>query len=156
MDEKAKHSEYARTPRGERVLKNTCLATHKKIEHAQPLQKTKSAKNTPRMPFSGPGSALFGVLVLSSSFWPGSRPILPNLGRIRANVLFLEVLVQLFMLQKIHFFVHLRYVDISDPRPNWYLRRPVLTKSVRIGPAEAQRMPNPHTRIPHSKLYRFR
>ena len=36
------------------------------------------------MPFFGLGSAFFGFLMLSSSLWRDSRPILPNVGRFRA------------------------------------------------------------------------
>ena len=72
MDEKAKHAEYARKHMGGRVLKNICLATRKSLKNAQTLQKTKSPKNTPRMPFSGPGSVFFRIprafLILLAGF----------------------------------------------------------------------------------------
>ena len=70
--------------------------------------KNQCAENAPKMPFSGRGSAFFGFPASSSSSWPDSWPILPNLGRFRAIFLFLGVIVSFFMSQELHFFVHLR------------------------------------------------
>ena len=77
--------------------------TLESFEKERPVQKTKSAKHASKKPFSGPGSAFFGFLMFSSSFWPDSRPILTNLGRFWAIFLFWGVLARLFMLQKLHF-----------------------------------------------------
>ena len=77
--------------------------------------------NTPRMPFSSPGSVFFGFRMLSSCFWPDSRPISPNLGRFRAIFLFRGVIVS-FHVRKLHVFVHLRQLALassSEPRLSW-------------------------------------
>ena len=77
---------------------------------ADPHEESKVQKTPLKIRFRPWECFFFRFLMLSSSFWPDSRPISPNLGCFRAVFLFLGVCVQFFVLQKFHFFVHLRYV----------------------------------------------
>ena len=102
----------------EQIMGKTAFwRTHKKLKKVRPLRKTKSAKNAPKMQFFGLVSAFIGFLMLSSSFWPDSCPISPNLGRFRAIFPCWGVHVQRFMLQKFHFVVHLRYDGTQQQGP---------------------------------------
>ena len=90
--DKREHRE--KTPFGEfgRLRKNPTPTKNQKCE------------KRPQMPFSGHGSAFFGFLASSSSSWPDSRRISPNLGRFRAIFLFLCVIVPMSISEKFHFF----------------------------------------------------
>ena len=86
----------------EQIVENNAFRRSRAIlKESDPHEKGKVQKSPPQKTFSGPGSAFFfGFLVSSSSSWPDSRPISPNLGRFRAIIFFLGVIVPFSMSEK--------------------------------------------------------